>query len=86
MKKTNGNRSKLNAEQVVYIVKEWNQKSIEQLANDLEKSPSAIRNTVTAIRKEDPTKCPRKPRTKRVDVVREALKLLSAEDDVVTDK
>jgi hypothetical protein len=86
MTNSNNKRKKLNKEQVAQIITEWNQKSIEDFANEFEVAPNTIRSMVSAIRKVDPAMCPKKPRTKREDLVREAFEMISAEDDVITDK
>jgi len=86
MTQTNGKRKKLNKDHVVQIIKEWKQKSIDDFANEFEVAPNTIRSMVYKIRKLDPEKCPKKPKPKREDIVREALEMLSAEDDVVKDK
>jgi len=85
MTQTNGKRKRLNKDHVVQIIKEWHLKSIDDFANEFEVAPNTIRSMVYKIRKVDPEKCPKKPKTKREDIVREALKMISAEDEL-TDK
>ena len=86
MTQTNGKRKKMYRGPGARIIEEWNQKSINDFAIELEISPNKIRKMVHKIRQVDPSKCPEKPKTKREDIVRAALEMLSAEDDVVKDK
>ena len=85
MAQKNGKRKKLNKEHVIQIIQEWDQKSIEDFSREFEVAPNTIRSMVYAIRKADANKCPKKPKTRREDIVREALEMISAED-MVTDK
>ena len=78
-------RNKLTAEQVAQIIREWDQKSYEDFASELGVAVNTIRSMVTAIRKEDDTKCPRKSRKTRQDTVREALQIIrDREQDTLT--
>ena len=85
MAQKNGKRKKLNKEHVIQIIQEWDHKSIEDFSREFEVALNSIRSMVYAIRKADATKCPKKPKTRREDIVREALEMISAED-MVTDK
>ena len=78
-------RNKLTAEQVAQIIREWDEKSYEDFASELGVAVNTIRSMVTAIRKEDDTKCPRKSRKTRQDTVREALQnIRDEEQDTLT--
>jgi hypothetical protein len=85
--KMNTKRTKLNSEQVVQIIAEWNQKSIDEFANEFAKAPNTIRAMVYAIRKEDPELCPPKRKRSRQDVVKEAINMYKndASEDVISD-
>ena len=90
MNESNGSkRKKLDKESIVQIIREWNMKSIEDFATEFEVAPNTIRSAVSAIRKQAPDKCPRKPKKKREDIVREALEMIRAEEmaeDTVTER
>ncbi len=78
-------RNRLTAEQVAQIIREWNEKSYEDFASELDVAVNTIRSMVTAIRKEDDTKCPKKSRKTRQDTVKAALQIIRDEDgDTVT--
>ena len=85
----NGNRrKKLNADHVVKIITEWDQKSIDDFAAEFEVAPNTIRSMVYEIRKQKPDACPRKPKKGRADIVKEALrKIRSTEnsEDTITE-
>lgn len=72
-------RHRLTAENVAQIIREWDEKSYEDLATDLNVAENTIRGMVTAIRKENPSLCPKASRKTRQDTVREALQIISAE-------
>jgi hypothetical protein len=78
-------RKQLNEKQVAKIIKEWNKKSIEEFASEFEVAPNTVRSMVYEIRKMDPNLCPKKPKRKREDIVKAALKMISAVDEL-TDK
>ncbi len=73
-------RNKLTKENVAKIIREWDEKSYEDFASELDVAVNTIRSMVTAIRKEDDTKCPKKSRKTRQDTVREALQIIRDEE------
>jgi|COG998Drversion2_1049125.scaffolds.fasta_scaffold1240360_1 transposase len=78
-------RNRLSAEQIIQIIDEWDQKSYEDFASEFGVVVNTIRSAVTDIRKEDDTKCPRKARKTRRDLVREALQIIrDREQDTLT--
>ena len=80
-------RNKLTAEQVAQIIREWDEKSYENFASEFNVAVNTIRSWVTAIRKGDDTKCPKKSRKTRQDTVREALQIIRAEaEDTITER
>ena len=83
MTSKNAKRKKLNKDQVAQIITEWNQKSIDDFAMEFEKAPNTVRAMVYEIRKEDPELCPKKPKTRRADIVKAALQMLK--EDQITD-
>lgn len=85
MEQDTNKRKKLGEQDALRIVKEWNQKSIEDFAEELNVTPNTVRAMVYAIRKEDPDKCPKKPRKTRSDIARAALQMLK-EEDCLTDQ
>jgi len=76
-------RNRLTAEQVAQIMREWDEKSYEDFASELDVAVNTIRSMVTAIRKEDDTKCPKKSRKTRQDTVREVLQIIRDEEEQV---
>lgn len=76
-------RNRLTAEQAVQIVREWDQKSYEDFASEFGVVVNTVRSMVTAIRKDDDTRCPRKSRRTRQDIVREALQIIRDEEEQV---
>ena len=79
-------RHRLTAENVAQIIREWDEKSYEDFASELNVVVNTIRSVVTAIRKEDDTKCPKKSRKTRQDTVRKALQIIRAEaEDSITE-
>ena len=73
-------RRKLNEQDAIKIVKEWGQKSIDQLADELGVAPNTVRAMVYEIRKGDSNLCPKKSRKTRADIVKAALQMLKEED------
>jgi len=78
-------RNRLNEENVAQIINEWSEKSIEDFAKVFAVTPNTVRSMVYEIRKADTKLCPRKKRNGRADIVKAALKLISAKDEL-TDK
>jgi transposase len=90
MNETNGSkRKKLDEDHVIKIIREWNEKSIDDFATEFEVASNTIRSMVYKIRKQAPDKCPRKPKKKREDIIRAALERIRAEEtaeDTVTER
>ena len=82
MEETANKRRKLNEQDAVKIVKEWDQKSIEDFADELGVAPNTVRAMVYEIRKGDADLCPKKSRKTRADIVKAALQMLKEEDKV----
>jgi hypothetical protein len=79
----NGNRrKKLNADHVVKIITEWDQKSIDDFAAEFEVASNTIRSMVYEIRKQKPDACPRKPKKGRADIVKEALRKIGSRENL----
>ena len=82
MEETINKRKKLDEQHVMKIVKEWNQKSIEDFAEEFDVVPNTVRSMVYEIRKMDSDLCPKKSRKKRADIIMAALQMLKEEDKV----
>ena len=83
-----GKRKKLNEQNVLQIMEEWNQKSIEDFAEEFKVAPNTVRAMVYKIRKKHPELCPKKSRKTREDIIEAAFQLLKEKDqnqDRVTD-
>ena len=80
-------RRKLTAEHASQIILDWHEKSYQDFAAEFGVSVNTIRSMVADIRKEDDSRCPKKPRkNNRRDIVKQALQLVKAkEEDVLTD-
>jgi len=76
-------RNKLTPEQVAQIIRGWDQKSYEDFASEFGVAVNTVRSMVTVIRKDDETRCPRKSRRTRQDIVREALQIIRDEEEQV---
>ena len=77
-------RRKLDEQDALKIMSEWNQKSIEDFAEDFKVAPNTVRSMVYKIRKKYPELCPKKSRKTREDIIEAAFKLFN-EQDRVTD-
>ena len=76
-------RKRLDEMKVALIIKQWKQKSIEDFAQEFEVTANTIRAMVYEIRKVDPNLCPKKPKKKRADMIRDALRLLEGQDRIL---
>ena len=70
-------RKKLDEQNVLQIMSEWNQKSIEDFAEELKVAPNTVRSMVYKIRKKYPEMCPKKSRKTREDIIEAAFKLFN---------
>ena len=69
------------------IISEWENKSIEEFAEEFDVATNTVRSMVTRIRKKYPAYCPRKGRKTRDDIIEAAVRLLQEKtEDVVTDR
>ena len=85
MQETINKRRKLDEQDALTIMSEWNQKSIEDFAVEFKVAPNTVRSMVYKIRKKYPELCPKKSRKTREDIIEAAFKLLT-EEDRLTDK
>lgn len=74
-------RKHLTEENAAQIIREWDEKSVEDFAAEFGVAVNTVRSMVTAIKKKRPELCPRKSRRTRQDVVEAALKIIDAEND-----
>jgi DNA-directed RNA polymerase specialized sigma24 family protein len=70
-------RRKLDEQNVLQIMSEWNQKSIEDFAEEFQVAPNTVRSMVYKIRKKYPEMCPKKSRKTREDIIEAAFKLFN---------
>ena len=77
-------RRKLDEQNVLQIMSEWNQKSIEDFAEEFQVAPNTVRSMVYKIRKQCSELCPKKSRKTREDIIEAAFKLFN-EQNRVTD-
>ena len=77
-------RKKLDAQDVLQIMSEWNHKSIDDFAEEFQVAPNTVRSMVYKIRKKHPELCPKKSRKTREHIIEAAFKLFN-EKDLVTD-
>ena len=77
-------RRKLDEQNVLQIMSEWDHKSIEDFAEEFQVAPNTVRSMVYKIRKKYPEMCPKKSRKTREDIIEAAFKLFN-EQDRVTD-
>ena len=75
-------RRKLDEQDALKIMSEWNQKSIEDFAEEFQVAPNTVRSMVYKIRKKYPELCPKKSRKTRDDIIEGAFKLFNERDRV----
>jgi hypothetical protein len=75
-------RRKLDEQDALKIMSEWNQKSIEDFAEEFKVAPNTVRSMVYKIRKKYPELCPKKSRKTREDIIEGAFKLFNERDRV----
>jgi DNA-directed RNA polymerase specialized sigma24 family protein len=75
-------RRKLDEQDALKIMSEWNQKSIEDFAEEFKVAPNTVRSMVYKIRKKYPELCPKKSRKTRDDIIEAAFKLFNERDRV----
>ena len=82
MEKSASTRRRLDEQNVLQIMTEWNHKSIEDFAEEFQVAPNTVRAMVSQIRKNHPELCPKKSRKTRADVIEVAFKMLKSEDRI----
>jgi DNA-directed RNA polymerase specialized sigma24 family protein len=75
-------RRKLDEQDALKIMSEWNQKSIEDFAEEFKVAPNTVRSMVYKIRKKYPELCPKKSRKTRDDIIEAAFKIFNEQDRV----
>ena len=80
MEETIGKRRKLDEQNVLQIMSEWNQKLIEDFAEEFQVAPNTVRSMVYKIRKKYPELCLKKSRKTREDIIEGAFKLFNEQD------
>ena len=73
-------RRKLDEQDALKIMSEWNQKSIEDFAEEFKVAPNTVRSMVYKIRKKYPELCPKKSRKTRDDIIEAAFILFNERD------
>jgi len=73
-------RRKLDEQDALKIMSEWNQKSIEDFAEEFKVAPNTVRMLVYKIRKKYPELCPKKSRKTRDDIIEAAFILFNERD------
>jgi len=82
MEETTNKRRKLDEQNVLQIMSEWNHKSIEDFAEEFQVAPNTVRSMVYKIRKKYPELCPKKSRKTREDIIEGAFNLYNERDRV----
>ena len=72
-------RKNLCAQDYVKIANEWNSKTIEALASELEVSTNTIRKAGATLRKTDPSYWAKAKRRTRDDIAEEAIRMLKSQ-------